>query len=863
MRRNVLQWLEDTMPDATSAIVLTHNIDFLFLQSIVLPRLRSVGFPKLTIFVDAMCASAAFSQQHRLLSGIGRQCRIVSVDMGVGRRFHPKAIFLSGSAKAALAIGSGNLTHGGWSANHEIWSTFETDQDDGGQFEAFRQYLSIIKEQVIEDTFLEDELSAAFDPETKVWAQTLAPAGGLIGSPNDQSMLDRMAAAIEDTGNGITLISPYFDPDGEALSTIASRWPVPVQVLMQGNAPGLSSVAASAQPSNVSIVPVVTDPPRFIHAKAYFFEGTNGTVLISGSANISRAALLSDAAWGNAELLAVSRLTSEARNDLLKDLILQDGEIDFLADAPSDEWEIEEASVKIRSAKHLDGVLTVSMVLKEVVKRIIVILNDGTEKAVTEATDAGTFSISVSKAPKSISVIVNYEDGRTETTTPAWVIDEEALGESVPERRINAKISANLEGGSLSAKGMIEIMALLRDHARTPVHMGRVSEASPRASADDIQRSYDVNDVFSDDFGALTGRAEASTMFGFSEADFLRAFSAYFSIKPGDEDPDPNAATEAVIDMDPSDGVDPELIAEDASEAHKTRQDQKRKRSEDAARLRKQLVNAIDLVAEAFASDAFIDGRPTERISADIRATALLLRKGLDDEILYREDFIAATSKLWRILFFGNKDAPSVIQQLSEREAAEGDDLIDNVIASPSLSAALVLWSAPNWDQRDTDCSAFRFSAMLLASEFPLLIAGGDPDEITHELNRLSRAMGSELGHEALRQVWLIWLRAGKAFSTLKETASQIAAKDLAAKISRQTIHSGELLWQSGDLYVAENDVKRTSVSKAIVQSLRGGSDRRFSGNFLVPVADLLTEENPLGLPVFIMEELRFFFPGN
>ena len=121
MRQNLLDWMGTAITDVTSAIILTHNIDFLFLQSVVLPRLRRLGYPKLIVFADAMCASASFQQQHQLLSGIGRECRVVAVDMGAGRRFHPKAFFLASPTHAALAVGSGNLTHGGWSANHEIW----------------------------------------------------------------------------------------------------------------------------------------------------------------------------------------------------------------------------------------------------------------------------------------------------------------------------------------------------------------------------------------------------------------------------------------------------------------------------------------------------------------------------------------------------------------------------------------------------------------------------------------------------------------------------------------------------------------------------------------------------------------------
>ena len=115
IRANILAEVCKPVKKATTAVVLTHNIDFLFVQSILLSRLHSIGHPKLTIFADASCSTSSYNQQFELLSGLGQRYRVVPLDLGNGRRFHPKAIFLAGPDGASLAIGSGNLTHGGWS----------------------------------------------------------------------------------------------------------------------------------------------------------------------------------------------------------------------------------------------------------------------------------------------------------------------------------------------------------------------------------------------------------------------------------------------------------------------------------------------------------------------------------------------------------------------------------------------------------------------------------------------------------------------------------------------------------------------------------------------------------------------------
>ncbi len=59
MRQDLVKLIE-TQEDVTNAIILTHNIDFVFLQLIVLSALRRCGRPTLTVFADAHCAAETF-----------------------------------------------------------------------------------------------------------------------------------------------------------------------------------------------------------------------------------------------------------------------------------------------------------------------------------------------------------------------------------------------------------------------------------------------------------------------------------------------------------------------------------------------------------------------------------------------------------------------------------------------------------------------------------------------------------------------------------------------------------------------------------------------------------------------------------
>ena len=51
MREDVLK-IVTSAKDVTNAVILTHNIDFVFVQSVVIPALRKCGSPTVTIFAD-------------------------------------------------------------------------------------------------------------------------------------------------------------------------------------------------------------------------------------------------------------------------------------------------------------------------------------------------------------------------------------------------------------------------------------------------------------------------------------------------------------------------------------------------------------------------------------------------------------------------------------------------------------------------------------------------------------------------------------------------------------------------------------------------------------------------------------------
>ena len=300
MRRNVLNWLSQQFSDADHAVVLTHNIDFLFVQGVLLPLLRSSGTPRLTIFADAMCAAATYRDQRTLIDGLGVRYRVVPVELGTMRRFHPKALILGNRHRAACVIGSGNLTHGGMSSNHEVWAFGASDGEGANLLSGLRDYIRTLVSTLPLAEPVRDDIDALFDQELD-WIAGLPTVSGLAMSPAERPLLDQIVDQVAGKVRSISVLAPYFDDHGAALAEIQRRFQAPATVWLQPRREGLSVSAAASLSKQIALKTVECREerrPSFIHAKMLAFHRSDDVVLAIGSANCSRAAPVGHARLG-------------------------------------------------------------------------------------------------------------------------------------------------------------------------------------------------------------------------------------------------------------------------------------------------------------------------------------------------------------------------------------------------------------------------------------------------------------------------------------------------------------------------------------------------------------------------------------
>jgi HKD family nuclease len=639
MRRNVLNWLSQQFTDATHAVMLTHNIDFLFVQGVLVPRLRWAGNPRLTIFADANCAVSTYRDQRAVLDGLGVRYRVVPVDLGPMRRFHPKVLLLSNHQRAVCAVGSGNLTHGGMSANHEVWTFGASDGEGASLLASLRDYIRMLVELLGLAEPVRNDMDAIFDEE-QTWVADLPLASRLLMSPSDRPILDQIADFVTGEVKSISVLAPYFDPDGAALAELRRRFGVPVTVWLQPGREGLSSVAAAALPEGITLKTIdclEERRPSFIHAKLLAFHRANDIVLAIGSANCSRAGLLSNRDWGNAELMVVDSVVPEVFRELFADLVQSDTPPKLPEQPLSDEPELEVPRLRILAARLEGNRLDVAFKSAEPLSRLAVEAEEAVWPASHVDCANGLVAFPMSNRPSSITLTGTTAAGEQLRSPEAWVDDEASLAAPASLRRMIRQLQeADPVGGELAGE-FRAVLDQFRDYLRDPDASRRRMRRSGEAR--EALTPYDPTAVFSDEFGKAVGATPRQTDFSHNRKSVLAIVEALFAISSavGGAPPDPDGS-----------GEDPDSAAEEEKLISRPIRPPE-------ARVTEQLRRALKNVEAALLESNFITARRPGLLGADTALAAILLVKGLADGYLDVEQYRETTRRLWGELFFGSE----------------------------------------------------------------------------------------------------------------------------------------------------------------------------------------------------------------
>ena len=327
-----------------ASVVATYCCYFPFYEDVVLRRLLDKGCTNNILMVDARSCAEAFEGEATRPRRAGRDYTLVPVHMHGS--FHPKLIVLLGKLKGALFVGSHNMTLAGFGLNDELTNQFRTSGAGARQgAEVIRSALDYLRSFVPPNLTDIDQIFGAAARNIP-WLDGPVPVGStdrilMTTTGRDSDLWSRIRPLIPKRQSTAFVCGPFFDRRLSFLQRLLDD--VKPRKLVVGVDPEsveIDLVAArgirGAEFVNVSGLPRVPNRrevgTRYLHAKILWFQGSDGELLVTGSANPSEPAYLATAGSRNAEAVVIDR-----RDGAAKTLGL-----DVLASAPNvkqKDWE--------------------------------------------------------------------------------------------------------------------------------------------------------------------------------------------------------------------------------------------------------------------------------------------------------------------------------------------------------------------------------------------------------------------------------------------------------------------------------------------------------------------------------------------
>lgn len=230
-----------------SALLTTYAIDLIHFDNQILNMLHRKQICSVNVFVDANQMQRSIEYVTPFyMRNIGREYCITSIN-SVGA-FHPKINFFVGDESVLVVFGTGNLTVTGHGKNHEVFTGFmidETDRTHRPLIEECWRYLIQFVDQCgnfecnrilheIPDNCIYLDSSYKIIPHSMHEVQKGLFASLLYNEPKS-SILQQISKLVPlSEVQKVTVLSPYFDENGESLITLSRICPnATINVLMQ------------------------------------------------------------------------------------------------------------------------------------------------------------------------------------------------------------------------------------------------------------------------------------------------------------------------------------------------------------------------------------------------------------------------------------------------------------------------------------------------------------------------------------------------------------------------------------------------------------------------------------------------------
>jgi hypothetical protein len=295
----------------------TFTIDIAAFDDYLFPKL---GAPPLnaTVLVDgdrlnAYYRSAAERDETAPASRAGQHYALRPVHWN-GHAFHPKT-YVSGTKKGGrLVVGSGNLGLSGISEGNEVACLFSSDDPAARtSIAAWTAWMDRLV-RLLGDEVVDDRWARALS--TCPWLQDADSGPTHFHHNLDQPLLEQLLAAAPRKADQLLIGAPFFDQDADVVATLV-RELAPSEVLCHlGENASVDGEALMRALSPVRRVSYLgPNPDAYVHAKLIAIVRGDEALVMSGSANLSRAAMLHAGSHGNCETAVRGRATAAQAHD--------------------------------------------------------------------------------------------------------------------------------------------------------------------------------------------------------------------------------------------------------------------------------------------------------------------------------------------------------------------------------------------------------------------------------------------------------------------------------------------------------------------------------------------------------------------
>jgi hypothetical protein len=295
---------------AREALFTTFNADLGYFERTVLGTVQATG-ARTSVIADASVwapdARAARNAGSRYLPGMAAH--------PAGSAFHPKVSVIVGPERALVAVGSGNLSSGGWHLNRETWTIAAADATGcPPMIPEIASWLRGLNAVVTLSPGAAEGLARTAEGlEALASSAPRLKEGPRIVHTNTRPIIDQLP---EGPAAELFLYAPFHDPNAHAFRALVTRYaPQKVHLAVQGDGrtiiqPDAIARAVHELSKRMSFVFEVTEDsaPRYRHGKlveALMPDGRRWS--LTGSPNLSKRALLQAvSSGGNVEVGVVA-----------------------------------------------------------------------------------------------------------------------------------------------------------------------------------------------------------------------------------------------------------------------------------------------------------------------------------------------------------------------------------------------------------------------------------------------------------------------------------------------------------------------------------------------------------------------------